>query len=398
MQRALLSVPVGPAEPAVVTEFTRLLRDALEGSGPALAPIGPHDGRAPDVAATVPERVALVVSTSGSTGEPRRVMLDAEALLASACATHERLGGPGRWVLALPAQHIAGLQVLIRSVVAGALPAVLATDRFDPVAAASVLVAARHQDVPVYTALVPTQLHRILARAEGAALPAELRPWTDVDAILVGGAATAPGLLDRARDVGLRIVTTYGMTETAGGCVYDGVPLTGVRVRIDGTVHLAGPVLARGYLDRPDLDTAFQMQDGVRWFRTGDLGTLARGVLHVRGRADDVVVTGGVKVTPTAVEAAIAAVRGVAEVCVVGVPDDEWGQLVTAVVVPVRGAPAPTLAALRDAVVPTLGPAAAPRRLVLADALPQRGPGKVDRTAVTRQAAADADGSRHGDD
>lgn len=381
-----------------MTEFTHLLRGALDGSGPALAPIGPHDGRAPDVATTVPDRVALVVNTSGSTGEPRRVMLDAEALLASACATHERLGGPGRWVLALPAQHIAGLQVLIRSVVAGTAPAVLPTDRFDPVAAASVLVAARHQDVPVYTALVPTQLHRILARLEGATLPAELRPWTDVDAILVGGAATAPGLLDRARDVGLRIVTTYGMTETAGGCVYDGVPLTGVRVRVDGTVHLAGPVLARGYLGRPDLDTAFQMHDDVRWFRTGDLGTLARGVLHVRGRVDDVVVTGGVNVTPTAVEAALAAVRGVGEVCVVGVPDDEWGQLVTAVVVPVRGAPAPTLAALRDAVVPTLGPAAAPRRLVLADALPQRGPGKVDRAAVTRQAAADADGSGNGDD
>ena len=375
-----------------------MLRGALDGSGPALAPIGPHDGRAPDVATTVPDRVALVVNTSGSTGEPRRVMLDAEALLTSACATHERLGGPGRWVLALPAQHIAGLQVLIRSVVTGTAPAVLPTDRFDPVAAASVLIAARHQDVPVYTALVPTQLHRILARLEGATLPAGLRPWTDVDAILVGGAATAPGLLDRARDVGLRIVTTYGMTETAGGCVYDGVPLTGVRVRVDGTVHLAGPVLARGYLGRPDLDTAFQMHDDVRWFRTGDLGTLARGVLHVRGRVDDVVVTGGVKVAPAAVEAALAAVRGVGEVCVVGVPDDEWGQVVTAVVVPARGAPAPTLAALRDAVVPTLGPAAAPRRLVLADALPQRGPGKVDRAAVTRQAAADADGSGNGDD
>lgn len=398
MLRALLSVPVGPAEPAVVSEFTRMLRGALDGSGPALAPIGPHDVRAPDVAATVPERVALVVNTSGSTGEPRRVMLDAEALMASACATHERLGGPGRWVLALPAQHVAGLQVLIRSVVAGTAPAVLPTDRFDPVAAASVLVAAHHPDVPLYTSLVPTQLHRILARAEGTALPAELRPWTDVDAILVGGAATAPGLLDRARDLGLRIVTTYGMTETAGGCVYDGVPLTGVRVRIDGTVHLAGPMLARGYLGRPDLDTAFQMHDDVRWFRTGDLGTLARGVLHVRGRVDDVVVTGGVKVAPAAVEAAIAAVRGVGEVCVVGVPDDEWGQVVTAVVVPARGAPAPTLAALRDAVVPTLGPAAAPRRLVLADALPQRGPGKVDRAAVTRQAAADADGSGNGDD
>ena len=398
MLRALLSVPVGPAEPAVVSELTRMLRGALDGSGPAVAPIGLHDGRAPDVAATVPEQVALVVNTSGSTGEPRRVMLDAEALMGSACATHERLGGPGRWVLALPAQHVAGLQVLIRSLVAGTAPAVLPTDRFDPVAAASVLVAARHPDVPLYTSLVPTQLHRILARAEGTALPAELRPWTDVDAILVGGAATAPGLLDRARDLGLHVVTTYGMTETAGGCVYDGVPLTGVRVRIDGTVHLAGPVLARGYLGRPDLDTAFQMHDDVRWFHTGDLGTLARGVLHVRGRVDDVVVTGGVKVAPAAVEAAIAAVRGVGEVCVVGVPDDEWGQVVTAVVVPARGAPAPTLAALRDAVVPTLGPAAAPRRLVLADALPQRGPGKVDRAAVTRQAAADADGSGNGDD
>ncbi len=388
-----------------MTEITRLLRGALDGSGPALAPVGPQEGHAvdaatswPDVAATVPERVALVVSTSGSTGEPRRVMLDAEALLASARATHERLGGPGRWVLALPAQHIAGLQVLIRSVVAGTAPAVLPTDPFDPVTAANVLVTSRHRGVPMYTALVPTQLHRILARLEGAALPCELRPWTDVDAILVGGAATAPGLLDQARDVGLRVVTTYGMTETAGGCVYDGVPLSGVQVRIDGTVHLAGPVLARGYLGRPDLDTAFGVHDGVRWFRTADLGTLARGVLHVRGRADDVIITGGVKVAPAAVEAALAAVRGVGEVCVVAVPDEEWGQVVAVVVVPVPGAPAPTLAALRDAVMPTLGPAAAPRRLVLADALPHRGPGKVDRAAVARQAAAQADGSGYGDD
>ncbi|KGM08325.1 AMP-dependent synthetase, partial [Cellulomonas bogoriensis 69B4 = DSM 16987] len=192
---------------------------------------------------------------------------------------------------------------------------------------------------PVYTALVPTQLHRaVTAATHDPDLRATL---ARLDAVLVGGAATPRPLLERARGLGLRVVTTYGMTETCGGCVYDGVPLPGVRVDVrDHVVHLGGSVLARGYLGRPDLDdAAFTTLEGMRWLRTTDLGALTTartddGVrLTVHGRADDVVVTGGVKVPPGPVEDALDGAPGVGQVCVVGVPDAEWGQALTAVVV-----------------------------------------------------------------
>ena len=354
------------------------LAAALDGSGPAVAPTS-----AALTEREVPDGVAAVVRTSGSGGEPREVMLGAAALESSARAAHDRLGGPGRWLLALPPQHAAGLQVMVRSIVAGTEPAVLPA-----VTETDVLRAARIPGLPLYASLVPTQLHRILAGAgPDGALPPALRPWADLDAILVGGAATPPGLLDRARAAGLRVVTTYGMTETCGGCVYDGAPLAGVRVRIDsGAIRLAGPVLAHGYLDRPDLDAeAFETVDGIRWFRTADTGLLADdGGLRVLGRLDDVIVTGGVKVAPVSVEELLSLDPDVAEACVVPVADAEWGQVVAAVVVPAPGSPGPDLDRLRALVGRTLGPAAAPRRLVITDALPQRGPGKVDRAAAAR--------------
>ena len=360
---------------------------ALDGTGPALAPLRP--GLPATVhARTVPDDVALVVTTSGSTGEARAVLLGASALRASADAAHERLGGPGRWLLTLPVHHVAGLQVVARSVLSGHAPVVVPVDGgFDPAAVTAALAGLPPEQRPRYGSVVPTQLHRIVAAA-----PRDRSPWADLDAILVGAAATPPTLLERARAAGLRVVTTYGATETSGGCVYDGVPLAGVRVRTDddGLVHLAGPTLARGYLGRPDLDAAaFVTRGGRRWFRTGDLGEVADGVLRVRGRADDLVVTGGVNVAPAAVEAVLTALPGVAQVCVVGVPDEEWGQQVVAVVVPGEGAAVPGLEEVRDVVRRTLGAAAAPRRLVLTGALPERGPGKVDRAAVAVLAAND---------
>lgn len=399
MDRPLLEVPVGSTGPALAATLARMLRPALDGSGPAVLPVAvPDDASTPGVpvparppAARVPEPVALVVRTSGSTGHPRHVMLDRAALHASARATEQRLHGPGRWVLALPLAHVAGVQVLVRSLVAGTEPVVVdAAGGFDPFRLA-VAAAEAAGDVPSYCSLVPTQLHRIVAAADGALrLPAGLEPLTRLDAILLGGAATAPTLLDRARELGLAVVTTYGMTETCGGCVYDGRPLDGVRLDVDADgVRIAGPVLARGYLGAtPDDDAFVTGADGVRWFRTRDLGRLHDGVLHLSGRSDDVIVTGGNKVAPAEVEAALAALPGVAQVCVVGVPDEEWGAAVTAVVVPDdRGGP-PGLTELREVVRRTLGSAAAPRHLVLADALPERGPGKVDRAEVARRAQA----------
>lgn len=357
-----------------VTDLMREVGAALDGTGPALAPIGAGDG--PDLPDEVPDPVAAVVATSGSGGRPRGVLLDAAALRASAQATHDRLGGPGRWLLALPAQHVAGLQVLVRSALAGLDP--VAADPGDVTAIARAAPGAR------YTALVPAQLHRVVsALGDDGALPEPLVGLTGLDAILVGGAATPAGLLARARTAGLRVVTTYGSTETAGGCVYDGMPLDGVRVELDGdTVLVAGPTLARGYLDPGPAD-GFEERDGRRWFRTADLGRLVGGRLEVLGRRDDVLVVGGVKVVPGLVEDVLTSLPGIEQACVVGVPSERWGVLPVAVLV----ARDPDLDRVREAVVRTLGSAAAPRRLVLVPALPLRGPGKVDRVAAARLAA-----------
>ncbi|UVS82271.1 o-succinylbenzoate--CoA ligase [Actinokineospora sp. UTMC 2448] len=301
------------------------------------------------------------VRTSGSTGTPKTVLLSASCLLASAHATHARLGGPGAWLLALPTDHIAGLQVQVRSLVAGTVPSVLTGPFRGPsfVAAASAVPA----DGPRYTSLVPTQLTRVLSWG-GSALAA-LRSF---DAVLVGGAALASPVLDAAREAGVRVVTTYGMTETAGGCVYDGVPLDGVSVElVDGVIRIGGPTVAIGYADSPPFDG---------WFTTSDLGEFVGGRLRVLGRADDVINTGGEKVAPASVEAVLLAQPGVREVCVVGVPDPEWGQRVAAAVV--GDLTETALSAVRTA----LGAAAVPRRVAVVDALPEKDSGKVDRAAV----------------
>ncbi len=356
--------------PGGVPELAGALRAALDG-GPAVLPLSAADPRLAGLRARLAPGepaepgTAVVVATSGSTGEAKGVLLSAAALRASATATHARLGGPGQWLLPLPAQHVAGVQVIVRSLLAGYEPVVLARGQAFADAAAALAGERR------YTALVPTQLTRLLETDPGT-----LRGF---DAILLGGAATPPALLARARDAGVRVVTTYGMSETAGGCVYDGVPLDGVRVRIrGGVVELSGPVLAHGYRRDPAA-TARAFTGG--WFRTTDLGVLHDGgTLEVLGRADFVINTGGVKVAPAAVEAVLTAHPGVAEACVVDLPSDEWGQLVAAAVVP-AGEP-PRRADLLDAVRAALGGPAVPRLLRFADALPLRGPGKVDRTAV----------------
>ncbi|MTD56747.1 AMP-binding protein [Amycolatopsis sp. RM579] len=318
---------------------------------------------------------AVIIATSGSTGEPKGVLLSADALRASATATHERLGGPGHWLLATPANYIGGLQVMVRSLLAGTACAVLPPGRFDGELFADAAAPVLREDGPRYTALVPTQLTRILD-AGGRGLAAARA----FDAIIIGAAATPPALRDRAAETGVPIVPAYGMSETASGCVYDGVPLDGVEVRIgpDERVLIAGPVLTHGYRLRPDL-TAEALVDG--WFRTGDRGRLADGRVEVLGRLDDVINTGGVKVSAAAVERALGACTGVRDSCVVGLPDAEWGEAVAAAVItdgPVE------IADLRAAVRATVGAAAVPKRFEFVDALPLRGPGKVDRGAVSR--------------
>lgn len=325
----------------------------------------------------IDDDVALVVSTSGTTGTPKGAQHTAVSLAASATATAARLGGPGNWLLALAPHHIAGLQVLLRALAAGYTPAVLdLSGGFDPEDFADALE--RLEGPRRYTSLVPTQLIKALDSPRAAAA---LRA---VDALLVGGAATPAPLLARALDAGVPIVATYGMSETAGGCVYDGVPLDGVHVAIAdpdadgvGRVHLGGPVLARGYRSI-DTHPAFTRPG---WFRTDDLGRVDEGVLRVIGRADEAITTGGLTVVPQVVEAVIAEDPAVAECAVVGLPDERLGERVVAVVV---SSARDRLDGnrIRALVGERLDRYAAPRDVIEVDALPLRGPGKVDRRAL----------------
>ncbi|MGY1737875.1 o-succinylbenzoate--CoA ligase [Geodermatophilus sp. SYSU D00684] len=370
MIRQLTVLPAPDAPDAVLGTVLPAVRACLEGAAPlAVLPAGPPAAAAREVLAPdepLEDGADLVVVTSGSTGGPRGVLLPAAALRASATATLDRLGGPGAWLLALPVSAIAGLQVLVRSVLGGTAPTVLAAGEDLAAAVARMPAGRRH------TALVPTQLRRYLERE-----PAALRAF---DAVLVGGAATDPALLARAREAGVAVVTTYGTTETAGGCVYDGVPLDGVRVRVDDEgIAIAGPVLALGYRRDPD-GTAVAFAGGE--FRTRDAGSVGPdGRLTVVGRLDDVVVTGGVNVAPQAVEGALREHPAVADAVVFGRPDEEWGQRVVAAVVPAPGA-APDLAALRPWVAERLGGPSAPRELHLIGSVPTLHTGKPDRRGV----------------
>ncbi|MGH3771027.1 MAG: o-succinylbenzoate--CoA ligase [Pseudonocardiaceae bacterium] len=360
-----------------VWELDGAVRAAL-GGGEAVAPVGPGQPLPP----TDPGAGHVVLGTSGSTGRPKWVRLGAAALSASVAATHARLGGPGRWLLTLPAQHVAGMQVLVRAALTGTPPGVLdLRDGFDPArfAAAARRLAAGGAG-RCYTALVPTQLTRLL--------DTDPEILAHFDAVLLGGATAPETLLKRARASGTRVITTYGMTETAGGCVYDGWPLDGVQVRLDseGIIELAGPMLATGYLQAPE-ETAAAFHDG--WFRTSDLGQLdGQGRLRVLGRADDVIITGGLNVAPAEVEAVLTGLPGVAAACVVGLPDPEWGQRVTAVVIPTDPGRPPDPGALRVAARRLLTGAQIPKEIILFDALPLRGIGKPDRGAIRTILAA----------
>lgn len=366
-----LPIPAGPAAAALLPR----LSDILDGNCPAVLPVPASDAResarlrdalAPGT--PIDSAADLVVATSGTTGTPKGAMLSAAALRASGTATHERIGGPGSWLLALPAHHIAGLQVLLRSVLAGTEPVILdVSTGFDPSAlpaAVGALAGPRR-----YTSLVPTQLVKALDQ------PAAVEALASLDAVLLGGAAAPAPLRDRAAAAGITLVGTYGMSETAGGCVYDGMPLDGALVRIDnGRVVLGGATLALGYRGMPD-HPAFA-EPG--WFRTDDAGVLLDGVLSIQGRLDEAITTGGLTVVPQVVEAALSTHPAVRECAVVGLDDERLGHRV---VVAVVGGPV-TLAALREHVGSTLDVTAAPRELYLLDSLPTRGPGKLDRAAL----------------
>lgn len=372
--RGLLSLPI-PTDGTAGSVLPVLLA-AFEG-GPVVEPIEPGTSGAADVLADPDDDeddpTVVVLRTSGSTGGAKQVLLQASALRASAAATQRHLGGPGSWLLTLPGWHVAGLQVILRSQLAAT--DLVAMDTRKPFTALAFIDAARRlQDDRRYVSLVPTQLHRILED------PAAGDVLAGFDRVLVGGAATAPELLSRARVRGIAVVTTYGMSETCGGCVYDGRPLdiTAVGLTTDGRITLTGPMVARGYRGRPAA-AAFAVPGT---FITDDLGTLTAGRLTVLGRADDMIITGGVNVPPAAVEQRLAGITGIGEVLVVGVPDPEWGRRLIALVTGAAPAADQLAEALHGA------PAAhRPREFLKVASLPSRGPGKPDRRAAAALAA-----------
>ena len=422
-----------------------LAKQYLRPSREIIVPIAPHEDTrevAANLARRIPARasgrsvgVDMVLRTSGSTtGTGKLVGVSMDALVASARATHKRLGGAGIWVLALPAYHAAGVQVLVRAAVAGTrVFNAYKEGGFDPQHLAQVIDAAcaaaadcdaapscgddavsscaggaggeaegalaadaAGRACPVYTSLVPTQLRRALDDEQLRGALARL------DAVLIGGAAADAQLLEQAKAAGIRVVTTYGMSETCGGCVYDGQPLPGVSMDVDqatGAIWLSGPMLATGYLgdeERTRRCFVSRPQAGEparRWFITSDRGHIVDGRLQVLGRLDDVIISGGIKVEPGPIEALLALNPLVSECAVVGLPDLQWGQVVTAVVVPAstpglgRVDQGAIVAQIRVYLEQKLSGAQCPKQVLLADALPYKGIGKVDRRALAQSLA-----------
>ncbi|GAA1845582.1 AMP-binding protein [Brevibacterium marinum] len=381
---------------ALAGESILILPQTREGSIAEVSPsLWTGAGRAP----------ALVLFTSGSTGAAKGVALSAEALTTSARATERLLAGPGEWHLTLPVNHIAGFQVELRARLAGREPIRTASPAFTAGGFADEVDAlfARSGRRPRYTSLVPTQLHRILAHERAAHAAAGF------DAILLGGSAVSPALLEGAVAHGLQVVRTYGMSETAGGCVYDGVPFDGVEITISesSTIDLRGPVVADSYveiaetghimpIDSPNLTLD---HDGSATMHTSDLGRLDDGVLTVLGRSDDIIVSGGTNVSPHALETGLLPTwqrHGIAEVLVTWVPDEEWGRLLVALV-RIDGRASSTLAkdlasprqlaGTLNALVTGMHGQLLPRLVFPVTEIPSRSIGKPDRSAAAALAA-----------
>lgn len=352
--------------------------------GTGEAPSGPGQDRAHDPPPPPDDEGPLaVLYTSGSTGRPKGVVLSRRAFVASARASAANLGWEpdDRWLLRLPIAHVGGLSILTRCLLAHR-PVVLALDADD-----AALHATLERERVTLVSLVPTLLQRLLDH--GAPPPPRLR------ALLLGGAPASPGLLGRAADQGWPVLTTYGLTEacsqvttqplgtTNRGHLGAGRPLPGIDVKVDGSgeIHVRGDVLCSGYFPSGAHPVPF---DREGWLATGDRGWLdSAGNLHVVGRREDRIITGGENVDPVEVEHALEARPGVRQACVFGVPDPEWGEVVCAALV---GDEEDVLQALED-VSNLLAPFKRPRRFARLDALPLTGSGKVDRPAVARAAA-----------
>lgn len=405
--RPLIRVPVPPG-PHGVTALTAPLRAALDGTGPAIAPIpvvSPTTStdyveqllRAtrPDDAAypLESEEVAVVLSTSGSTQNPKGVLHSRSSLTALSGAV---LGGSPvapQWIATLPLTSMGGFNVVLRALEVGleaiAVPSLGGAGPFTPEDFAAAVRLAHERSTDVRVSLVAAQVRRLLADPAGTDA---LRACSQ---ILVGGGPLPLVTARAASDAGVRLTTTYGATETAGGCVYDSVPLRGVRIMIDshdGEIVLSGPMVALGYRCEPLL-TAERFVDGG--YRTGDIGTYD-GALSITGRRDDVVTINGVNVAITAVEDALATCSGVSGAAVVALPDagDELRLFAAVTTSEPVDDPAALRAQMRADVVVALGAAAAPRYFALVDELPMLPNGKIDRRALLELARNGAEWQR----
>ena len=421
-----------PADPQeILCAFERSLTGDLPNSA--------RDGQDPCGQTEDPESIALVVGTSGSTGAPKQTALSVRALRASARATerffadYPSIGSakqrravseePAQWLLALPAHYVAGAQVLARSVLAGTTPVVAAsvTDGVSFTPEVFLNAAERLSCARRFISLVPTQVHKLLEAAEASpALGSEIYDALgQFTGILLGGAPASVSLLAAARELGLNVVTTYGSAETAGGCVYSGVALPGVRLRVvpedagladspvvagaeaAGRIWLGGEHLASGYMGDSARTASHFFVDahGCRWYRTDDYGSLTppapnapeddgAPALSVLGRSDDVIITGGVKVSSHAVAAVLESHPAVREAAVAGVPDARWGAAVIAAVT-LRNLPehygadaAETAGQLQQLCGAQLGAAGVPKVVRIVPDFPAASTGKPDRLAI----------------
>ena len=355
---ALFPVDVRVPEP----EFTTLVRSAK----PTVV-LSPSGWERTDDGEPADPGVALIVHTSGTAGRPKLAQFARSAVDAAVAASALALEATPRdpWLSCLPLAHVGGLLVVLRAVLLGA-PVVL-HEGFDVQGFAA-------ERGTTFTSLVPTMLARLLDAEVGL---------TRYRAILIGGARLPHEQAARARAAGAHVVETYGLTESFGGVIYDGRPLPGVEMRIDadGGIELHGPTLMLGY--RFDVGASRKAFTDDGWLRPGDAGEIdLEGRLHVIGRFDDRINTGGEKVWPEEVENALRRHPKVRDVGVGGRLDPEWGERVVAFVVPVDPADPPTLEELRDTAARSLPRYRAPRELVLVDELPRTGSGKLRRVAL----------------
>ena len=335
-------------------EPTHALAEYVSALDKALTTVGPALGCGPVHSTSVRSDISILVATSGSTGTPKEIALTASALLASAAASNKYLKAAkgDTWSLLLPLTHIAGINVLMRAKQLGTEPLDLRNHVGEY----------PHAD---FTAIVPTQLFNALTEN-----PALLKHLQGAKAVLVGGASLSEELRAQGVAAGINIITTYGMSETCGGCVYDGVALDGVAFEIttDGRIKISGPILAD-----------VKKENG--WFVTQDLGKIVDGKLQVIGRSDDVIISGGENISLSAIEAAINKEYPDLLVAAFATPDSKWGQ---ALHIAVQSQDENIKSELSEVLVNSIGNHVKPKSVLLLDKLPQIGVGKVDRISLAK--------------